>query len=260
MSRVVTLTTDFGSSSGYVGELKGRLLHARGGCTLVDLSHDVPPQDVRHAAWLAGRACLAFPSGTLHVLVVDPGVGTARRLIWARLGAADHHQEFLCPDNGIVSLALERLPLVAAREITVPPAASATFHGRDVIAPAVVRLLDGMPPEALGPERTDLVRIPWPRPLTTEDRITGEVIHVDTFGNLLTNLPAELWPRLAQAGRLVVGGREVTRVVHTYGDAPPGTLVALVGSQDCIEVAVVEGRADARLAATVGTAVTVTTA
>jgi S-adenosylmethionine hydrolase len=256
MSRVVTLTTDFGSASGYVAELKGRLLHARGGCTLVDLSHDVPPQDVRHAAWLAGRACLAFPSGTLHVLVVDPGVGTTRRLVWARLGVADRHQDFLCPDNGIVSLALERLPLIAAREIPVPPAASATFHGRDVIAPAVVRLLDGMPPESLGPERTDLVRIPWPRPLTTQAGITGEVIHVDTFGNLLTNLPAELWPRLVQAGRLVVGGREVTTLVRTYADAPRAALVALVGSQDCIEVAVVEGRADARLAATVGTTVT----
>lgn len=256
MSRVVTLTTDFGSSSGYVAELKGRLLHARGGCTLVDVSHDVPPQDIRHAAWLAGRACLAFPPGTLHVLVVDPGVGTARRLVWARLGAADDRQEFLCPDNGILSLALERLPLIAAREIPVPPAVSATFHGRDVIAPAAVRLLDGAAPETLGPARPDLVRIPWPRPLETAAGIAGEVIHVDAFGNLLTNLPAELWPRLAAAGRLLVGGREVTRLVRTYADAPQGTLVALVGSQGCIEVAVVEGRADARVAATVGTAVT----
>ncbi|MFM8891990.1 MAG: S-adenosyl-l-methionine hydroxide adenosyltransferase family protein [Planctomycetia bacterium] len=257
MSRVVTLTTDFGFSSGYVAELKGRLLHARAACTLVDVSHDVPPQDIRHAAWLAGRACLAFPPGTLHILVIDPGVGTARRLVWARLGAGEHCQEFLCPDNGILSLALERLPLVDAREILVPPAASATFHGRDAIAPAAVRLLERGSPDSLGPARTELVRIPWPRPLETRDGITGEVVHVDTFGNLLTNLPAELWARLAHAGRLLVGEREVTRLVRTYADAPQGTLVALVGSQDCIEAAVVGGRADTRLAATLGTTVTV---
>lgn len=260
MLRVVTLITDFGASSGYVAELKGRLLHARAPCTLVDVSHDVPPQDIRSAAWLAGRACPAFPSGTLHIVVVDPGVGTSRRLVWARLGEGEGFQEFLCPDNGVLSLALERLPLTDAREIAVPHGASATFHGRDVIAPAAVRLLDGAAPETLGPVRPDLVRLPWPRPRETAAGIMGEVIHVDAFGNLLTNLPAELWPRLAAAGRLRVGGREITTLVRTYADAPRGTTVALVGSQGCIEAAVVEGRADTRLAATVGTAVTVPSA
>ena len=251
MPRIVTLTTDFGTGSGYVAELKGRLLHARAPFTLVDIAHDLPPHDIRAAAWLVGQACFAFPPDTLHIVVVDPGVGTARRLVWARLG----DQEFLCPDNGVLSHALRRTPLAEARMLGATASASATFHGRDVLAPAAVRLLDGDRPDLLGPPLASLTSIAWPAPRETAAGIEGEIIHVDTFGNLVTNLPAALWPRVEAAGGLDVGPHRLTTLVRTYGDAAPGTAVALVGSQGFIEAAVVEGRAADRLAAHVGTRV-----
>ena len=255
MTRVVTLTTDFGSGSGYVAELKGRLLHAKTPFSLVDISHDVPPHDIRAAAWLVGQGCPAFPSGTLHIVVVDPGVGTDRGLVWARLGTPEWHQDFLCPDNGVLTLALQRLPLIAARRITVPAEAAATFHGRDVLAPIAVRLLDGLSPESLGEPLHDLARLHWPAPEETPTGIQGEVIHIDAFGNLVTNLPASLLPRLKAAGRLRLGPHEITTIVRTYGEAAAGTAVALVGSQGFIEAAIVEGRADERLNARLGTPV-----
>lgn len=251
MARIVTLTTDFGTGSGYVAELKGRLLHARTPATLIDIAHDLPPHDVRSAAWLVGRACPAFPAGSLHIVVVDPGVGTQRRLVWVRAGG----QEYLAPDNGVLTRVLAAASVAEARVVPVPDAAATTFHGRDALAPAAVALLDGVRPAALGPEADDLVRLPLPTPRETPAGIEGEIVHVDVFGNLLTNLPADLGPRLAAAGRLLVSDHAVTRVVRTYGDTPPGTLVALVGSQGVIEVAVVEGRAAERLAAGIGTRV-----
>lgn len=250
MLRIVTLTTDFGSGSEYVAEMKGRLLHAQQPFTLVDIAHDIPAHDIRATAWLVGQACLAFPPGTLHLVVVDPGVGTARRLVWARIG----EQEFIAPDNGVLSWAIRHSSgIVAVREIAVPPAAAATFHGRDVIAPAAVRLIDGAAPESLGSAAADLERLAWPEPRESPHGIDGEVIHVDVFGNLVTNLPAAAWPRVVAAGAVQVGRHTVTTLVHTYGDAPRGTPVALVGSQSFLEIAVVEGRADERLAAGVGT-------
>ena len=253
MPRIVTLTTDFGSGSEYVAEMKGRLLRARQSFTLVDIAHDIPAHDVRAAAWLVGQACFAFPAGTLHLVVVDPGVGTARRLVWARIG----DQEFIAPDNGVLSWAIRQAGLGAAREIAVPPDAAATFHGRDVIAPAAVRLIEGASSESLGHAATDLGQLAWPEPRETPHGIEGEVIHVDAFGNLVTNLPASAWPRVVAAGALHVGRHAVTTLVHTYGDAPRGTPVALVGSQGFVEIAVVEGQADERLAAGVGTPATV---
>ena len=255
MTRVVTLTTDFGSGSGYVAELKGRLLQATTPFTLVDISHDVPPHDIRAAAWLVGQSCPAFPTGTLHIVVVDPGVGTERRLVWARLGPPQAHQEFLCPDNGMLTLALKRLPLVAARRIRVPPKASATFHGRDVLAPTAAQLLDGLNPESLGDPLDRLATLRWPAPEETPTGVQGEVIHIDAFGNLVTSLPASLLPQLEAAGRLRVGLHEITTIVRTYGEAMPGTPVALVGSQGFLEAAVVEGRADERFDARIGTPV-----
>jgi S-adenosylmethionine hydrolase len=249
--RIVTLTTDFGAGSVYVAEMKGRLLHAPRPVTLVDIAHDLPAHDVRAAAWLVARACPAFPPGSLHVIVVDPGVGTTRRIVWVRAGG----QDYLAPDNGVLSRVLAATAASEARVLQVPPGASATFHGRDVFAPTAAALVEGAAPESLGPAAGALERLPIPAPRETPAGIEGEVVHVDAFGNLLTNLPADLLPRLVAAGRLVVGRHEVTRVVGTYGDAAPGEIVALVGSQGVIEAAVVQGRAEAALAAGIGTRV-----
>lgn len=253
MPHVVTLTTDFGTGSGYVAELKGRLLHARTPFSLIDIAHDVPAHDIRAAAWLVGQACFTFPPGTMHIVVVDPGVGTARPLAWCRIAG----QEFLCPDNGALSWALRGRDLAAARTLSVPPAASPTFHGRDVLVPAAVRLLDGAQPESLGTPLHRLVTLAWPEPVRTTAGILGEVLHVDAFGNLITNLPVDAWPQLVAAGRLRVGTHTITALVRTYAEATPGAVVALVGSQGFIEAAVVEGRADVRLAASRGTPVSV---
>jgi S-adenosylmethionine hydrolase len=254
--RIVTLTTDFGAGSGYVAEMKGRILRARVPVVLIDIAHDVPAHDVRAAAWLVGQACPAFPPGTLHIIVVDPGVGTRRRLLWVRAGG----HEYLAPDSlspwgGVLTRVLAATPAEAVRELTVPAGASTTFHGRDVLAPAAVALLDGASPDTLGAAVTDLMKVSPPLPHQTTAGIAGEIVHVDSFGNLLTNLPADQWPRLVAAGGLRVGSREIRRLVSTYGDAAPGTVVALVGSQGVIEVAVVQGRADVTLAARVGTEV-----
>jgi S-adenosylmethionine hydrolase len=249
--RIVTLTTDFGTGSSYVAEMKGRLLHARSPFTIVDIAHDVPAHDVRAAAWLIAHACHTFPADSLHVIVVDPGVGTARRIVWVRAGG----QQFLAPDNGVLTRILATFPVEACHAVSVPPDASATFHGRDVFAPAAAALVDGIAPEALGPVVTTLETFPTPSPYESSRGVEGEVVHVDHFGNLLTNLPASLLPRLVQAGRLIVGDTEVLAVVRTYGEAPPGKFVALVGSQGVIEAAVVGGRANEAMEAGVGTKV-----
>ena len=262
MPRVVTLTTDFGSGSVYVAQMKGVLLRAAAPPTIVDLCHDLPAHDPRAAAWFVGRACPAFPPGTIHAVVVDPGVGTSRRLLHARIDAHD----WLVPDNGILSLAVRRHGLAWAREIEVPATAAATFHGRDVLAPYAAMLVDaaaagvgeggpGAPPPG---SPIDPILLAWPEPRIGADGVIhGEVIHVDAFGNLVTNLPATFLPGLVAGGRMLVGDRVVTRVVRTYGEAPAGSAVALLGSQDAIEVAVVEGRASDRLVAGVGTPVTI---
>lgn len=263
MARIVTLTTDFGTGSAYVAELKGRLFHARSVPTVIDISHDLPPHDVWEAAWLVAAACPAFPSGSLHLVVVDPGVGTSRRLLWARVG----DQEYLAPDNGVLSRLFE-CPSEAApianvasnpmvfRSLAIPSGASATFHGRDAIAPAAVHLLEGHGPESLGPIVDDEVRLVWPQPRGDGHDLVGEVMHVDRFGNLVTNLPDTLFERLIQAGSIRVGHHAVRAVVRTYGEATPGTIVALAGSQGFLEVAVVQGRADRALGAARGTLVT----
>jgi S-adenosylmethionine hydrolase len=249
--RIVTLTTDFGTGSGYVAEMKGRILYARSPFTFVDITHDVPAHDIRAAAWLVARACPAFPPDTLHVIVVDPGVGTARRIVWVWAGG----QQFLAPDNGVLSRVLATARVDACHAVTVPPDVSTTFHGRDVFAPAAVALIDGLAPESLGPTVSTLELFSVPMTSETSRGIEGEVVHVDHFGNLLTNLPATLLPRLLNAGRLIVGDHEIARVVRTYGEAPPGKFVALVGSQGVIEAAVVGGRANEAMEAAVGTKV-----
>jgi len=262
MIPLVTLTTDFGTASGYVAEVKGaffrRLLTAGQGrgeaaanaCQLVDLAHDLPPHDVAAAAWFVASSCFGFPPGTLHVVVIDPGVGTDRPIVWAEIG----DQQFLAPDNGLLSLAAARHGLRRARQVPVPAAAAATFHGRDVFAPTAANLVAG-DDSTLGSPVDELFSLPWPQPQETSAGLCGEVIHVDHFGNLITNLPDRLLPRLQATGQIDCGGTTIDQVVNTYAEATLGSLVALAGSQGFLEVAVVAGRADQRLAAGRGTPV-----
>ena len=261
MGSLVTLTTDFGTSSGYVAQMKGTffktLLEGTPDksspyleCQLVDLAHDIAPHDIRSAAWFTAASCFYFPPQTLHVIVVDPGVGTTRDIIYAEI--AD--QRFLAPDNGLLSLAAKKHTPAIIRQVQITQPASKTFHGRDIFTPTAARIvLDHM--SCLGPQIEQMLSLSWPEPKEHTDCVEGEVIHIDHFGNLITNLPDTLIPVLQNQGELRCDGTLINHIVSTYGEAETGTLVGLAGSQGFIEIAVVEGRAAQHLGARIGTTV-----
>ncbi len=241
MTPIVTLLTDFGSVDGYVAEMKGVLLSLVPDLRLVDLTHDIPPGDVRAAAYALGRAWRTFPDGTVHLAVVDPGVGTERRALAAEAGG----QRFVAPDNGLLSRVFEGRQF-RALAIAVRADAAPTFHGRDVFAPAAAVLARG---ETLEAEAIpDPVRLPAARLLRRGNSLLGEVVHVDRFGTLITNIPAE---RIAEQPVVRVGAYELP-LRRTFGDVEPGDPVAFVGSGGTVEVAVRDGRADVVLGASRG--------
>lgn len=257
--RVITLTTDFGADSPYVAAMKGVVLSINPQVTLVDITHSIPPQDVRQGAIVLAEIAPRFPDDTIHVVVVDPGVGTDRRLVYARLG----NQHFLAPDNGVLSRLHRRT--AATRLVTLgEPAfwlkeASDTFHGRDILAPVAARISLGIDPELLGPKRPRLVELDWPQPRLEAARLVGEVESVDHFGNLVTNISRQDLAGVAQHQplRVACGEHQQIPIVRTYGVQPAGTAVALVGSGGCLELAVVEGNAARVLQAAVGAVVTI---
>jgi S-adenosylmethionine hydrolase len=255
---LITLTTDFGDSSPYVAAMKGVILGINSQARLVDLSHQIPPQDVRYTAFFLAAALPYFPRQTLHVIVVDPGVGTDRALLYVE--AAD--QRLLVPDNGCwTELARRAGQPPKVIRLAEPrywrPVVSATFHGRDILAPVAGHLSLGLDPQLLGPVAADWVRIEIPAPVREPNGWRGEVIFVDGFGNLITNIPAEMLPATGPL-RIQVADTEVSRRVRTYGEALPGTVVALVSSVGLLEIAVTQGNAVQKLNAAVGTPVAVT--
>ena len=231
---IVTLLTDYGSADGYVGEVKGALLKAAPKLTLVDITHEVAPGDVAAAAYILARTWRAFPQGTVHLAVVDPGVGTSRRAI--ALGASG--QFFVAPDNGLLSSVAG--PAVALK---VSPSAAATFHGRDVFAGAAAQLALGTPLSSLGTPIDDLVCLEAPVLRRTGKRLLGSVIHVDRFGTLVTTLAPTDLPRTATG---IAAEREIP-LRATFGDVESGALVAFIGSGGTLEIAVRDGRADQTL-------------
>jgi S-adenosylmethionine hydrolase len=245
---IITLTTDFGASSPYVAAMKGVILSIAPSVTLVDVSHEVPPQDVRAGAILLAEVIPWFPAGTIHLAVVDPGVGTARRLVALAAG----RQRFVGPDNGLFSrvAALARPEQIVSLEnprYRLEPT-SATFHGRDILAPAAAHLARGLDLAELGPPLDALVTLAWPEPRVAGERIAGQIEWVDKFGNLITNLrAAHLETAAPGRWRIECGGAEIGGLVRTYGDRPAGELVALIGSGGRLEVAVVQGSAAQRL-------------
>jgi S-adenosylmethionine hydrolase len=242
------LTTDFGSADGYAGAVKGVILSVFPEARLVDLSHELAPGDVAAASELLARATPFFPAGTVHLAVVDPGVGTARRGLALLSGG----QLYVGPDNGIFAGALELAgadPVCFALENRGlwRESVSPVFHGRDVFGPVAAYLARGGDLREVGPavEPSGLVRLARPAPVATADGLRGEVVHVDRFGNLVTNLRA---PEGVTAASVEVAGLRLP-LSRTYQDAAPGALVALVGSSGKIEIAVNGASAAARLAA-----------
>ena len=248
--RVVTLSSDFGTADGYAGAMKGVILSSAPNARVVDITHEIQPGDVRGGALALEAAAPYFPSGTIHLVVIDPGVGTRRRAI--AVEAAD--VIFVGPDNGVLSLAAKgpRRVYVLDRAERHRATVSPTFHGRDVFAPVVALLAEGARLRDLGTPVAGMTDLELPVPSTSRHEVSGQVIHCDRFGNLVTNITTtEVRTLIAAfgAGQLsvTVGRRSAGRVVRTYGDAEPGALLALVGSSGRLEIAVRDGSAARRL-------------
>ncbi|MGH9868924.1 MAG: SAM hydrolase/SAM-dependent halogenase family protein [Candidatus Polarisedimenticolia bacterium] len=229
---LITLLTDFGTRDHYVASVKAGILLVAPGATLVDITHDVPAHDVLEGAWTLGNAFPDFPAGTVHLAVVDPGVGTSRRGMALAAGG----QLLVGPDNGLFSYVLDRHPASAMVELPIAEgdAVSPVFHGRDLFAPAAARLATGADIRSLGPPLHDPVLLTVPRPSTAAGGVVrAHVAHIDRFGNVvLYATPADLpVPVRARAG-----ARVVSLFVRTYGDAPPGEPAILINSSGFLEI------------------------
>ena len=254
MRKLVTLTTDFGTRDAYVAQMKG-VLYAQGpsDLALVDLTHEIAPQQVLEAALFVRAALPRFPPGTIHVVVVDPGVGSARRALLCECAG----QFLLGPDNGVLALAGELRAVALRPELFVVGELSATFHGRDVFAPAAARLALGALPEQLGDVVEQIERITWPKAEVRSSELRGQVLHVDRFGNLISNISREelsawLAPSEWSRVRVRVGASAALPIVRVYADAAVGGVVALFGSGELLEVAVTKGSAARELAVGIG--------
>ena len=237
---LVTLLSDFGTVDGFVGAMKGVIFSIAPDATVVDLTHEIPAQDVRAGAWALREAAPHFPPGTIHVAVVDPEVGTARRPL--ALECRGHW--FVGPDNGLLSLAAEEASTGIAldRPEYHRPQVSNTFHGRDIFAPAAGHLAAGVAPRELGHEIKKWARITVPAASFNGDRVMGQVIHVDQFGNLITNIRARDLPG-GRAWRLSWLGKEIGPLRQTFGDVASGQWVAYAGSSGQVEIGIRDGRA-----------------
>ena len=245
---IITLTTDFGTQDHYVAAMKGVILGIAPEANIVDVTHDIPPQDVTAGALCLEAASETFPKGTIHVAVIDPGVGTDRHAV----AIATEHGTYVGPDNGLLTLAAERyapwraVRLTNARYHRRPT--SHTFHGRDVFAPAAAHLAAGTPLADLGEPHGELVRLDLPKPTSDGTTLTGHVIHIDHFGNLITNVTGQdvtqTWPGLHPHQITVTAeGLHVNTISDTYSRVGVGQTVAYLGSSDRLEIAVRNGNA-----------------
>lgn len=250
---LITLLTDFGTRDAYVASMKGVILGLNPQTALVDLTHEIPPQDVRAGALNLAAAAPYFPPGTIHLAVVDPGVGTSRRALAARCRG----QLWVGPDNGLFSLIFNQAsPFIVSLENPryFRPEVSATFHGRDIFAPVAAHLSLGLDLSRFGPEHPDPVSLNFPEPRFTPEAVAGEIIYVDRFGNLISNIPAPaLLAWLADRTlSLAVGPISLRGLARTYSDAAPGEFLALVGSLGFLEIACTGASAARRLNAGLG--------
>jgi S-adenosyl-L-methionine hydrolase (adenosine-forming) len=232
---IITLTTDFGTRDGYVGAVKGVMARVMGlqhweSTRIVDIAHDIPRGDIAHAAWVVATSTIEFPPGSIHVVVVDPGVGGARQNVVVEAQG----QLYVGPDNGAFALLIDPSAHVITKSALLAPKISSTFHGRDIFAHVAARLASGYAPNDFGKATRLVGTLQWgPR-----SQGEGRIIHVDGFGNLISDLPA-----LEAGGYVLFEARRIP-VLRTYEDVPPGELLAYVGSAGTIEVAVRDGRAD----------------
>ncbi|MFC1870189.1 S-adenosyl-l-methionine hydroxide adenosyltransferase family protein [Chloroflexota bacterium] len=266
MTAVITLTTDFGLSDAYVAAMKGVMLGINPEAKLVDICHTIEPQNIRQAAFVLSTAYSFFPAGTTHLVVVDPGVGTERRGIILRTPSAS----FVAPDNGVLSYVIAQSsarpvktkqqqlklePGLEAVAITNPgfwrSPVSPTFHGRDIFAPVAARLSLGAPPSDFGAAVTSVTMLPIFHPCRAPDgTLVGHILHIDNFGNLITNISSRDLPPAKQAINIEVGRHTISGLSCTYAEG--SGLLALIGSSGYLEIALKDGKASTLLDAGVG--------
>lgn len=252
---LITLLTDFGHADTYVGQMKGAILSVCPRATLVDLCHEIPPGDIAAGAVAWGAAGAAFPPQTIHVGVVDPGVGTPRRAIAAEIGP----WRFVCPDNGLLTSILKTWPMSRAVELTESrwwrPEVSPVFHGRDLFGPVAAHWAAGRDLTEFGPFIDTLAELDIASPQRDGGTVTGCVLTIDRFGNLRTNIPQAWLTEPVDQWRIEIGPEAIHGVSRCFGDRDPGTLAALIGSHGHLEIAVNRGHAADRLSASVGMSV-----
>jgi S-adenosylmethionine hydrolase len=237
---IITLLTDFGWGDGYIGAMKGVILQINPDCRIVDLAHEVPPHDVMNAALVLDQTYSYFPQGTIHIVVVDPGVGGSRR----PLVLETEGYRFVGPDNGCFTFLLKRQKEIEAYELTEKqfhlPLVSNTFHGRDIFAPVAAHLSAGVPPAAMGPliAIADLSSLAIPDPVAEGETLRGEVIGVDSFGNLVTNISQEILGVFApdEVVEIEIGGEQITGLKSSYEEGKTGEIIALWGSAGLLEI------------------------
>ncbi len=241
---IITLTTDFGLSDHFVAAMKGVIARIHPDARVIDVTHDIPAFAITEAAFVVAETYRWFPRGTVHVVVIDPGVGSARRPILAQAAG----QVFLAPDNGVLSMVLAReqhkVRSVTAEKLFLKPL-STTFHGRDIFAPVAAHLSKGLAPARVGKLIQDYLRLDFHKVVRTGKRIwTGAVLKIDRFGNLITNFGIDEFPAIVERPfEFAIGTKRLTRLATTFAAAPPGEPVLVVGSSGYIEVTVNQGNA-----------------
>ena len=253
---VFTLTTDFGTHDWFVGTMKGVIASIAPAANVIDLTHDLPPGDIRGGAFALAASHRFFPKGSIHVAVVDPGVGSRRKAIAVQTAKS----LFVGPDNGVLSWALakEKIRAIHAleNEAYFLQPVSRTFHGRDVFASVAAHLSRGVPIKKFGPALKDFVRLPWPRPRLRRGGVEGEVVYIDHFGNAITNLEGSLLRDSGRASCEVYAKRRSVCPLKTfYQEVPNKRPLALVGSSGFLEIAISGGSAEKALGLTIGTRV-----
>jgi hypothetical protein len=255
----ITLTTDFGVGSPYVAAMKGAILSIHPRAVIVDLTHSIEPQNVRQGALVLAETTPCFAPDTIHVAVVDPGVGSDRKIVYAEING----RRYIAPDNGLLSSLARRNRPDRIIELAEPefwlPNVSATFHGRDVMAPVAARLGLGLDPTRLGPTLREIVHLDWPEVCIVPGKIEGSVESIDSFGNLITDVTQAALADVPRDESTTIRceEHETNGIFTTYADQPELTLIALIGSSGRLELAIVNENASLMLGVKVGDRVTV---
>jgi len=246
---IITLLTDFGSKDHYVASMKGVILNINPQCTLVDITHEVRPHDIEEGAFILANTYSYFPKGTIHLSVVDPGVGGGRKAILL----VTQNYYFIGPDNGLFTFVAQREKVkqvvVLTKRKYFLPKVSMTFHGRDIFAPVAAHLSLGIKPNVFGYEIGSLEELEFEKPIIKERKLLGEILHIDTFGNLVSNIDEEKLFRFIQSRPFVIrAGREAIHgLKKEYWEGKKGELIAILGSGGFLEISVREGNAQKML-------------